>query len=134
MKARRYLQAGGALMMVVGLARYAGGMALLVRGGAIDPSIQAGRAAVASVGASLVLVGLLLIVAGVGVLRRRRLYWLVGAVATIAFVLGGLMNGTVLYGRPGGAGTALNVVAAGALIACLWLGRGALEGVRKEGP
>lgn len=134
MKARRYLQAGGALMILLGLIRGAGGAALLSRGAAADAAIHAGKAAVFAVGLSLALLGMLLVVAGVGVIRRRRLYWLVGAVATIAFVLGGLMNGTVLYGRPGGAGTALNVVAAGAIIACLWLGRGALEGVRKEGP
>ena len=134
MRAPRYLQIGGALMVLLGLARGAGGAALLVRGGAADPNIHAGRAAVASVGVSLALLGMLLVVSGIGVMRRRRLYWLVGAVATIAFVLGGLMNGAVLYGRPGGAGTALNVVAAGAIVACLWLGRGALESARKDGP
>jgi hypothetical protein len=129
---RRYLQVGGTLMILLGLARGAGGAALLARGSAADAAIHAGKAAVFAVGLSLALLGVLLVVAGVGVIRRRRIYWLVGAVATVAFVLGGLMNGTVLYGHPGGAGTAINVLGAAAIIACLWAGRGALDDARKD--
>lgn len=134
MSPTRYLRLGGALMVLLGLARGTGGALLLARGGMVDANIHAGKAAVVSVGLSLTLLAVLLVVAGVGVIRLRRLSWLVGAVATIAFVLGGLMNGTVLYGRPGGAGTAINVLAAAAIIACLWMGRGALDGARREGP
>ncbi len=126
MKQQRFLLAAGALMVLLGLARGAGGVVLMTGGGAADPKIQAGKAAVVSAGASLLLLGLLLVVAGVGVMMRRRTAWVLGALATIAFVMGGAVNGTVLYGKPAPMGTAINVVAAAAIIACLLAGRGAL--------
>lgn len=130
---RRFLTAAGVMMVLLGVARGAGGVALVARGGAVDPKIEAGTAAVVSAGASLLLLGALLVVAGVGVIMRRRTAWVLGALATIAFVMGGAVNGTVLYGKPAVAGTAINVVAAAAIIACLLAGRGALrvEAARK---
>ena len=125
-KQLRFLRAAGALMVLVGLARGAGGVALLARGGAADPAIKAGGAAVVAAAMSLLLLGALLVAAGVGVLRRKRAAWVIGAVGTVAFVLGGAVNGTVLYGRPGGGGTALNVLAAAAIIGGLLAGRSAL--------
>lgn len=127
MGAKQYLTAGGILMIIVGLARGAGGAALLARGGAADPAIKAGSATVFGAALSLLLLAMLLVVTGVGVLRRRRASWLVGAVGTVAFVLGGAFNGFALYGRPQVAGTAGNVAAAAMIIMCLMLGRGALE-------
>lgn len=133
MKQQRFLLAGGVLMVLLGLARGAGGVALVARGGAVDPKIHAVGAAVAAAGASLLLLGLLLVVTGVGVVMRRRASWVLGALATVAFVLGGAVNGTVLYGRPAAAGTAINLAAAAAIIACLLAGRGALgDGVARK--
>jgi hypothetical protein len=64
---------------------------------------------------------------------RRRTAWVLGALATIAFVMGGAVNGMVLYGKPAVMGTAINIVAAAAIFACLLAGRGALrvEAARK---
>lgn len=125
-KHQRFLQAAGVMMVLLGAARGAGGVVLVARGGAADPKIQAAGAAVVSAGASLLLLGALLVVAGVGTFMRRRTAWVLGALATIAFVMGGAVNGTVLYGKPAVMGTAINVVAAAAIIACLLAGRGAL--------
>jgi hypothetical protein len=57
-------------MVLLGVARGTGGLVLLSRGAA-DASIQVGSAVVSRVGTALVLLGLALVVAAVGVLRRR---------------------------------------------------------------
>lgn len=130
MQARWYLIAAGALMAALGLVRGAGGLALVLRGPALDPAIRVGAGAAALVGGVLLLLGLLLLVAAIGVLRRARRFWWLGLVATLAFVVDGLINGLVLYGRPGAGGTAANLIAAALIVAGLILGRSALGGGR----
>jgi hypothetical protein len=119
------------LTALVGLARTSGGLALLVRGGATDARIQAG-APVAAVGLGLVLVGVMLMVASIGLARRSRWGFMLAVAALVAFLIGGAVNGYLLYGRPGGSGTAINVVAAVLIAGCLLLGRGALRGGRRR--
>ncbi len=127
MAKRRYLIVGGVLMVLLGLARGAGGLVLLLRGAATDPNIRASASGVAGVGVALSLLGLVLIVAAVGVLRRNRRLWLVGMASTVAFVIDGAINGYVLYGRPGIGGTLANGIAAALILACLLAGRRALR-------
>jgi len=128
MQARWFLLAAGALMLALGFVRGGGGLALLLRGPALDPAIRAGAGTTALLGGALLLLGLLLLVAAIGVLRRARRFWWLGLVATLAFVIDGLINGLVLYGRPGAGGTAANLVAAALIVAGLILGRPALGG------
>ncbi len=114
------LTAGGVLMFLLGLARAAGGAALLLRGAAVDPNVQASNARVAFVGAALALLGAALAVAGVAVLRGSRRAARIGLALVAVFVIDGAINGTLLYGRPLAGGTAANVLAAvviGALLA-----------------
>lgn len=80
------------------------------------------------VGAFLLLLGLALIVAAVGVFRRLRSFWLFGTICTVAFVIDGAINGYVLYGQPGDQGTIVNVIVAALILACLLFGKGALRG------
>jgi len=127
MRQRWFLLAAAALMAALGFVRGGGGLALVLRGPALDPAIRAGSGATALVGGALLLLGLLLLVAAVGVFRRARRFWWLGLVATIAFVVDGLINGLVLYGRPGAGGTAANLVAAILILACLALGRAGLS-------
>ena len=126
--ARVFLISGGILMALLGLLRGAGGVALLARGAAADERIHASGATVLAAGLTLVVLGLALVGAAVGVLRRNRLAWLAGVLLTLAFVMGGVLNGMALYGKPGAGGTVANVAAAALIIGCLWLGRGALWG------
>ena len=126
MKELRYLRAGALLMLLLGLARGIGGLMLMTRGAMPDPKIRAGGAEIVATAVVLLLLGLSLVVSAAGVFRRQRLAWLVGAVLTVAFVLGGVVNGFVLYGRPQMAGTLGNLVVAAAIILCLWRGRPAL--------
>lgn len=123
----RYLRAGAVLMLLLGLARGIGGMMLMTGGAKPDPAIRAGTTEVVATAAALMLLGIALAVTAVSVLQRGRLAWVMGCVLTVAFVLGGLVNGIVLYGRPQLAGTLGNLVVAAAIIACLWRGRPALS-------
>lgn len=125
---RAFLTIGGVLMALLGLLRGAGGVMLLARGAAADERIHASGATVLAAGLTLVVLGLALVGAAVGVVRRNRLAWLAGVLLTMAFVMGGVLNGMALYGKPGAGGTMANVAAAAVIIGCLWLGRGALEG------
>jgi hypothetical protein len=120
------LYMGAAFMVLLGFARGAGGLVLLGTGAAADPRIRASAAAVSAVGATLLLVGLALVVAAAGMFRRLRRFRLLGMISTGAFVVDGAINGYVLYGRPGGWGTVGNLAVAAVILACLVLGGDAL--------
>lgn len=133
MNPRAALFAGGALMLLLGLARGAGGVVLLLRGAAADPGIQARGSIVAVLGALLAVLGIGLVAAAVGVLRRSRRAWLWGLYLVLAFVADGALNGYVLYGRPGDAGTAVNALAAALILLGLVRGRAALDRRSSDG-
>lgn len=125
---RRMLMAGGTLMVLLGLARGAGGVVLLMRGTAADPKIHASAAAVSAVGAGLALLGLVLVVGAVGVFRRARWGWVTGIAGSLAFIVDGAINGFILYGNPTDRGTIANLAVAGLIVMCLGQGRSALPG------
>lgn len=132
--ARGFVSTGAGLMFLLGVARGAGGFVLISQGAAADSSIRATEGAVTAVGAVLLALGVVLVVAAVGVLLRIRLAWHLGIIATGAFVMDGAINGSVLYGRPGDRGTVVNVIAAVIIVACLVLGRSTLrQGVAQQG-
>lgn len=127
MRQRWFLIIGGILMMLLGLARGAGGLVLLVRGPAADSKIVATSSTAGVLGAMLLVLGLALVAAAIGVLRRQRLYWLIGILCTVLFVVDGAINGALLYGSPGAGGTAVNVLAAALILVCLFVGKTALR-------
>jgi hypothetical protein len=122
----RALDTGGVLLILLALARGAGGMVLLARGGAAVEATGVASRTAALLGAGLLVVAAAAFAAGAAVLRRHRWGWRLGITAAIAFVLDGVLNGFVLFGHPGAGGTAGNALAAGVILACLWAGRGAL--------
>lgn len=124
---RKFLIVGAALMILLGLARAVGGVVLLLQGGAADPRIEAPPSTVTMVGVFLITLSLILMYSAVGVLRRSHQCWLLGIFLTVAFVIGGAINGYVLYGRPGAAGTMVNSFVAVAILASLLPGRAALR-------
>ena len=132
MTARVLLNIGAVLMVLLGLARGAGGVILLMQGPAADSTIRASAGAVSLVSAFLVLVGLALVGAAVGVFRRLRRFWLFGLICTVVFVIDGAINGYVLYGRPGGRGTLVNVILAALILGCLLAGKDALRASAAE--
>lgn len=127
---RRWMTAGGILMILLGLARGAGGVVLLFRGAAADPKIQAPAATVSLVGAGLLLLGLVVLIGAVGVLRGQRWGSRVGIAGSVAFVVDGAINGFLLYGNPTDRGTIANLGVAGLIILCLCQ---AQAGSRRDG-
>jgi hypothetical protein len=121
-----FLRTAAALMLLLGAVRGFGGILLLFRGPDLDPDILAGPIAARVIGVGLIVVAALEIVASIGAFRRRRAAWRLGIAATLLFVVDGLVNGAVLYGRPGDAGTTVNVVAAVLILGTLLAGRRAL--------
>ncbi len=111
------------LLAGLGLARGAGGVFML-RGGAAAGLGSRPDAPAWLIGAGLVLVGLLCLVASGLTLRRARSALWTGVAGLVLFVAGGLMNGTLLYGSPRMAGTVANVVYALVTFAALWLATG----------
>jgi hypothetical protein len=127
MASYRYLIIAGVLMILLGIARGIGGTTLLAHGATSDPAIEASTTAIILVGAVLVLLGIFLIAAALGVMRGNIRSWRLGIVLTVAFVIDAAVNGAVLYGRPGAGGTLANVIAAVLIVTFLMLGRGALR-------
>lgn len=126
MRPQRILNLGAVLMLFLGLLRAAGGVLLLTRGAAIDSRIEASESTVTMAGAGLLVLGLILVVAAVGVLLRHRFFWKLGIACTLAFVIDGAINGWLLYGRPGDQGTIVNVIVASMILICLYRGARAL--------
>lgn len=126
------LRLGAVLALLLGLVRAAGGAVLVATGPDLDPAIRATPAATAATGGVLVLLGAFLVVTAIGVLRRRRsaLPWIVAGV--VAFVIDGVVNGAVLYGRPGHGGTLANVAAATVILSLLFAGRSAVRRIDAE--
>jgi len=127
MKGRAFLVIGGVLMGLLGIVRGGGGLILIVQGAATDPKIKASESATIAVGAFLLVLGIALVVAAFGVLRRRPWALLAGIALTIAFVVDGAINGYVLFGRPGDQGTLMNVIAAVLILVFLVIGRSELK-------
>ena len=71
--------------------------------------------------------GVILALAAIGVFRFNYQFWLIGVFSTVAFVIGGAINGYVLYGRPGDWGTIINAFVAIIILAFLLPGRSALK-------
>jgi hypothetical protein len=123
MSTRACARIGAALLALLGLARGLGG-AFMLHGGARTAGANLRTdAPVGWIGAGLVLVGVLSLGAGFMALRRTRsALWVGGAVLTL-FVVGGLVNGTLLYSSPRPAGVLGNFLYALLTMVMLWRGR-----------
>jgi hypothetical protein len=120
------LRLAAVIMILLGVVRGLGGALLVARGRGVDSSISSSAGAAMAVSVGLLIVGALEIVCGIGVLRRCRSWWRLGMLATALFIVGGLINGTVLYGHPGAGGTTANVAVAAVIVVLLVAGRGGL--------
>lgn len=123
MKIPKSIIIGAVLMILLGLARGIGGIALLIQGKNTLPNIIAGENTIQILANGLILIGLLEIVSAIGILRLKRAYWILGIVVTVAFVIDGAINGYFLFGKPGDQGTVINSIAALLIISFLFIGR-----------
>jgi len=123
MKIPKSILVGGVLMILLGLARAAGVIILLVQIEDTLPNIIASENTIRVLSLGLILIGLLEIVSAIGVLRLKRIFWILGIIITVAFVIDGAINGYFLFGKPGDQGTIVNSIVAILIISCLLVGR-----------
>ena len=118
---------GASLLALLGLARGLGGLLLIIQGRAALPASSSNDATMRGIGVGLVFVALLAIAAAVRLFRLLQSGLPLTGVALLAFLAGGLLNGSLLFGRPTDAGTIVNVLASVVIAAFVFLGRGALR-------
>ena len=114
----------GVLLLLLGLARGAGGIALMVRGPGLVQADAVSATAATAVGVGLGVVGALCLLAGAVAVAGLRGGVVLTLVALALFVIGGLVNGTVLFGAPRIAGVVGNTLAAAVIAALAVMGRG----------
>ena len=103
-------------LLLLGLIRGGGGLSLLIRGKGIFPDIQASESEITLVGILLCVVGLVLIISAMGFFIEKKKFWVMGIISVVLFVIDGLFNGYMLFGRPNPIGTAGNIVVAAFII------------------
>lgn len=119
------------LMIIVGLLRGMGGLALLSEGKDLDLgySVIASPHEMDAAAYSLLVVCFLLILSGLALtVRRRRATWILSWVSVVLFLIGGAVNGFLLFGHPLGSGQLINLAISGVIGACLFIGK---ERIRK---
>jgi len=119
-----------ALLVIVAVARGIGSVVLAVRGPTAADSDLIGQGTALILSLGLLVVSVLALVAAIGLIRKQKWAAPFALVAPLAFVVDGALNGYLLFGKPGAGGTAVNVVAAGAIIGFVLLAkrRGELRG------
>lgn len=119
------------LMIIVGLLRGMGGLALLGEGKNLDLGhpVIASPHEMDAAAYSLLVVCFLLILSGLALtVRRRRATWILSWVSVVLFLIGGAVNGFLLFGHPLGSGQLINLAISGVIGACLFIGK---ECIRK---
>ena len=124
---------GAALLLALGVARGIGGVILFLRGRAGFPHSLADDEAIRILGAGLLLVAVLGSAAAVLLYRLAPSGFPLAVATLIAFLVGGLVNGSFLFGRPTAAGTTINLAAAALILAVLLFGRPALRRTTRQG-
>jgi len=122
MKVPKSILIGAFLMILLGLGRGYGGIAL-IKGGNTFATIETSNVTIRILGTILILIGILEIISAIGILRLKRRFWISGVIVTIAFVIDGVINGYFLFGSPGLLGAIVNSAVAAVIIFCLFIGR-----------
>ena len=115
MKNRYQVAISSLLMIFIGLFRSIGGISLLLGGDQLDTKVPilASAGQLNGVGIGLLIVGILLIVSAAYFWRRlTRRSWILCWIALIIFLLDGLVDGFILFGRPLAQGQIINLSAA----------------------
>lgn len=123
MKIPKSIIIGATLMILLGLARGIGGITLLIQGKNTLSNIIASENTIQILASGLILIGLLEIISAIGVFRLKRVFWILGIVVTVAFVIDGAINGYYLFGKPGDQGTIVNGIVAILIISSLLIGK-----------
>ena len=114
-------------MFLLGLARSIGGIALLLNDPGLLGEFRAEVDLMPWLAAGLLVVGIGEILSAIGVYRKSVLFWWTGIVITVLFVIGGVVNGWLLFGGPSVGGTIGNLIVATLIIGGLMYGRNTFD-------
>ncbi len=118
------------IMTLIGILRAIGGIALLTKGNHLDTVIPiiASDMQVYAVSVGLLIIGVLLVWASFNLIRKySKKSWNICWIVLLLFLLGGLINGYVLFGKPLDQGQKINLTAAILAGLFLFLGKPALK-------
>ena len=101
------------LMIMVAILRGAGGFLLILRGNTINTghAISASNNQALKVGIGLIIVLILFGISAFLLLRNQsKIGWILSWIATIIFIVGGLINGFILFDKPKFQGQFINII------------------------
>ena len=130
MNKRYWLIIATIIMILVGILRAFGGIALLTKGNQLDTGIPiiASKTQIYIVAIGLLIIGALFVFAAIKLLRNySKTNWNVCWIVLLLFILGGLLNGFLLFGQPLDQGQKINLVAVILIGLLLFLGKPALK-------
>jgi hypothetical protein len=110
------------LLLLLGLARGAGGLVLGVQGPAVVDSSRVALSSARLLGAGLAVIAVLAVVAAIRLYRGRPQALRFTLVVLLLFVVDGALNGYLLFGRPDDGGSLVNVGAAVIIGTLAWVG------------
>lgn len=131
MKRKYWLVIAAFIMILIGLLRGIGGTTLLLKGNHVDTNIpiMATSLQIKLVAYGLLLICLLFIYGSISLIRKySKRSWNYCWLVLFIFLLGGLLNGYLLYGKPLEQGQMINFISVFIVSAFLFLGKPALKG------
>ena len=118
------------IMILIGILRAIGGIALLTKGNQLNTEVPiiASEVQIYIVAIGLLIIGILLVYASINLLRKySKMSWNICWIILILFLLGGLLNGYLLFGQPLDQGQKINFAVAIFVGLFLFLGKSALK-------
>ncbi len=131
MKGKVYFIIASVLMALVGLLRGTGGILLLLQGNkvAVEPPIASSDIVAKLCGVGLIVVMLILLYAAYTLSKKRSYFsWKLSWIGIVIFLLGGLINGFLMFGNPFVQDQIINFSASILIALFLILGK---KGIRK---
>lgn len=110
----RYFIIASILMIFIGLVRGIGGFLLILHGNSVDagPRITASECQTLLLGIGLIIVFILFLTSAfLLIIQKSKIGWILSWIAIAIFLLGGIINGFVLFGKPNIQGQIINVLA-----------------------
>ena len=103
MKKKYWLIIATIIMILVGILRSIGGITLLIKGNQLDTGIPiiASETQIYIVALGLLIIGVLFVLAAIKLLGNySKKNWITCWIVLLLFILGGLLNGFLLFGQP----------------------------------
>lgn len=135
MNKKYWLIIAAVIMTLVGILRAIGGIALLTKGNQLDAGIPiiASENQIYIVATGLLIIGILFVIASINLIRNySKMSWNTCWIVLLLFILGGLLNGFLLFGQPLDQGQKINLIAVILIGLFLVLGKPALKLNKQE--